>query len=54
MRKQNGCTISADTWRTISRGTDEMEEICDKAEKNLHVSYDDTYREIDLYDETAA
>ena len=38
--------MSADTWRTISRGIDKIEEICDKAEENLHVSNDDTYREI--------
>ena len=41
-------------WRTVCRGTDEIEEICDKAEENLHVSNDDTYWEIDLYDETTA
>ena len=46
--------ISADTWRTISRGIDEIEETCEKLEENLHVSKDDTYREIDLYDEIAA
>ena len=46
--------ISADTWRTISRRTDEIEKICDKAEKNLHVSNDDIYREIDLCDEIVA
>ena len=46
--------ISADTWRTISRGIDEIEEICEKAEENLHVLKDDTYRDIDLHDEIAA
>ena len=40
-------------WRTISRGTDEIEEICNKTEENLHVSKNDTYRKIDLYEETA-
>ena len=40
-------------WRTISRGTDEIEEICNKTEENLHVSKNDTYRKIDLYKETA-
>ena len=41
-------------WRTISRGTDEIEEICNKTEENLHASKNDTYRKIDLYEETAA
>ena len=40
--------MSVDMWRTISRGIDETEETCNKAEENLHVSNDDTYREIDL------
>ena len=40
-------------WRTISRGTDEIEEMCNKTEENLHVSKNDTYRKIDLYEETA-
>ena len=39
--------------RTVSRGNDEIEEICDKTEENVHVSSDDIYREIDFYDETA-
>ena len=46
--------ISDDMWRTISRGIDEIEEICEKAEENLHVSKDDTYQETDLYDEITA
>ena len=41
-------------WRTISRGIDEIEEICNKTEENLHVSNNDTYWKIDLYEETAA
>ena len=41
-------------WRTISRGTDEIEEMCNKTEENLHASKNDTYRKIDLYEETAA
>ena len=32
--------------RTVSRGNDEIEEICDKTEENVHVSSDDIYREI--------
>ena len=46
--------ISADTWRTISRGINEIDEICEKAEENFHVLKDDTYRDIDFYDEIAA
>ena len=46
--------ISADMWRTISREINEIEEICEKAEENLHVLKDDTYRDIDLYDKIAA
>ena len=43
--------ISADTWRTISRGIDEIELIFKKAEEYLNVDTKDVYRDTDLYHE---
>ena len=43
--------ISADTWRTISRGIDEIELIFKKAEEYLNVDTKDVYRDADLYHE---
>ena len=40
--------ISTDNWRIILRGMDKIEEICDKAEENLHASNNDKSQEIDL------
>ena len=39
---------SADTWRTVSRGIDEIELICKKAEECLNVDPKNVFRETDL------
>ena len=39
-----------DLRRTISRGIDEMELICSKAEENLNIKNDQLYRDTYLYD----
>ena len=43
--------VSKEMWKSISRGLDTIEKICDKVKCNLHLSDEESNREVDLYDE---
>ena len=43
--------ISNELWRRISRGLDDIENICECTNKKLNISEQDEYRDVELYDE---
>ena len=43
--------ISNELWRRIARGLDDIGEICERTNRNLDISEQDEYRDVDLYDE---
>ena len=43
-----------DTWRTISRGLDEIEKVQENISNMLETHEDDHYKDTDLYNETVA